>query len=246
MRISIRFGAIRWAMIAVAAVLLCGCSSSGPSGSTSSSDTAPATSSSSEPTSSSIQGAPARASTPARPGPLRTIQLYWHDIGAHKYEAAYHYLVLGSVTQTAADFASQEQQAQIRSVSFRGNLASASPSSATVDVHSLTTTDAQYGCRTWSGTYQLTRQARTWRIARANISPARCPSAAPSASTTSGPSTSSGGNSGSSECSPLSDSGGCYEPGEYCRDSDHGMSGVAGDGEAITCEDNDGWRWEPS
>jgi hypothetical protein len=24
------------------------------------------------------------------------------------------------------------------------------------------------------------------------------------------------------------------------------MSGVAGDGEAITCEDNDGWRWEPS
>jgi hypothetical protein len=38
----------------------------------------------------------------------------------------------------------------------------------------------------------------------------------------------------------------CYEPGEYCRDSDHGSSGVAGDGEAITCEDNDGWRWEPS
>jgi hypothetical protein len=47
-------------------------------------------------------------------------------------------------------------------------------------------------------------------------------------------------------CSPLSDEGTCYEPGEYCRDSDHGASGVAGDGEAITCEDNDGWRWEPS
>jgi hypothetical protein len=24
------------------------------------------------------------------------------------------------------------------------------------------------------------------------------------------------------------------------------MSGVAGNGEAITCEDNNGWRWEPS
>jgi hypothetical protein len=47
-------------------------------------------------------------------------------------------------------------------------------------------------------------------------------------------------------CSPMTDSGNCYEPGEYCRDDDHGASGVAGDGEAITCEDNDGWRWEPS
>jgi hypothetical protein len=47
-------------------------------------------------------------------------------------------------------------------------------------------------------------------------------------------------------CHPLSDEGTCYEPGEYCRDDDHGVSGVAGDGEAIICEDNDGWRWEPA
>jgi hypothetical protein len=47
-------------------------------------------------------------------------------------------------------------------------------------------------------------------------------------------------------CYPLSDEGTCYEPGEYCRDDDQGTSGIAGDGEAITCEDNDGWRWEPS
>lgn len=47
-------------------------------------------------------------------------------------------------------------------------------------------------------------------------------------------------------CYPLTNSGGCYEPGEYCRDSDHGASGIAGDGEPITCEDNNGWRWEPS
>jgi hypothetical protein len=46
-------------------------------------------------------------------------------------------------------------------------------------------------------------------------------------------------------CYPISDEGTCYEPGEYCRDDDHGMSGVAGDGESIVCEDNDGWRWEP-
>ncbi len=47
-------------------------------------------------------------------------------------------------------------------------------------------------------------------------------------------------------CHPLSDEGTCYEPGEFCRDSDHGVTGLAGDGETITCEDNDGWRWEPS
>jgi hypothetical protein len=46
-------------------------------------------------------------------------------------------------------------------------------------------------------------------------------------------------------CYPLSNGGRCYEPGEFCRDSDHGVTGVAGDGERIVCEDNDGWRWEP-
>ena len=46
-------------------------------------------------------------------------------------------------------------------------------------------------------------------------------------------------------CYPTTNSGNCYEPGEYCRNSDHGTSGVAGDGEKILCEDNNGWRWEP-
>jgi hypothetical protein len=46
-------------------------------------------------------------------------------------------------------------------------------------------------------------------------------------------------------CYPLTSTGKCYEPGEYCSNADHGMSGVAGDGEAIICENNNGWRWEP-
>ena len=46
-------------------------------------------------------------------------------------------------------------------------------------------------------------------------------------------------------CYPTTSSGHCYEPGEYCSHADHGMGGIAGDGEAIVCEDNDGWRWEP-
>jgi hypothetical protein len=53
-----------------------------------------------------------------------------------------------------------------------------------------------------------------------------------------------GGAAGGS-CHPLSNEGTCYEPGEFCRKSDHGVTGVAGDGKTIICEDNDGWRWEP-
>jgi hypothetical protein len=46
-------------------------------------------------------------------------------------------------------------------------------------------------------------------------------------------------------CYPTTSSGHCYEPGEYCRTSDHGASGVAGDGTKIICQYNNGWRWEP-
>src|SRR5690242_3444835 len=47
-------------------------------------------------------------------------------------------------------------------------------------------------------------------------------------------------------CYPTAASGNCYEPGEFCSLADHGMTGVAGDGERIVCQDNNGWRWEPA
>ncbi len=50
---------------------------------------------------------------------------------------------------------------------------------------------------------------------------------------------------GTAGCYPIDDEGGCYEPGEYCRDDDHGMVGRAGNGLTITCEYDDGWYWEP-
>ena len=49
-----------------------------------------------------------------------------------------------------------------------------------------------------------------------------------------------------SGCYPKASTGNCYEPGEFCPHADAGMSGVAGDGKAIICEDNDGLRWEPA
>jgi hypothetical protein len=43
----------------------------------------------------------------------------------------------------------------------------------------------------------------------------------------------------------LTNGGNCYEPGEFCRKTDHGRTGVAGDGKRILCTNNNGWRWEP-
>lgn len=47
-------------------------------------------------------------------------------------------------------------------------------------------------------------------------------------------------------CYPLTNAGNCYEPGEFCRNSDHGTTGRAGNGEAIICRNSNGWRWEPA
>ena len=49
-----------------------------------------------------------------------------------------------------------------------------------------------------------------------------------------------------SGCYPKASTGNCYEPGEFCPHADAGMRGVAGDGKAIICEDNNGLRWEPA
>lgn len=79
--------------------------------------------------------------------------------------------------------------------------------------------------------------------------PPASPSRTPSPSPAPAPSTSAPPASpppAATSCYPISDEGTCYEPGEFCRDDDHGVSGLAGDGETITCEDNDGWRWEPT
>ena len=74
------------------------------------------------------------------------------------------------------------------------------------------------------------------------MAPSTPPAMAPSTPPAAAPTTAAASPAG---CHPLSDEGTCYEAGEFCRDDDHGVTGVAGDGEAIICEDNDGWRWEP-
>jgi hypothetical protein len=73
--------------------------------------------------------------------------------------------------------------------------------------------------------------------------PPPSPAPAPPTSAAPAPSTSAPAPSG---CYPRASSGNCYEPGEFCPHADAGMHGVAGDGEAIICENNNGLRWEPA
>jgi hypothetical protein len=81
--------------------------------------------------------------------------------------------------------------------------------------------------------------------ARLRPRPGPVTAAAPAQPTTPPPTTPLPAPQPAASCYPISDEGTCYEPGEFCRDDDHGMTGLAGDGETIVCEDNDGWRWEP-
>ena len=50
---------------------------------------------------------------------------------------------------------------------------------------------------------------------------------------------------GTASCSPKTSSGGCYAPGEFCPTADHDTKGTTSDGEAIVCQNKNGWRWEP-
>lgn len=50
---------------------------------------------------------------------------------------------------------------------------------------------------------------------------------------------------GTASCSPKTSSGGCYVPGEFCPTADHDTKGTTSDGEAIVCQNKNGWRWEP-
>ena len=125
----------------------------------------------------SVTSTASSTATSVGPGPAGAVDAldsYWNDISAGEYAAAYGYLAPGALNLTQAQFVASEQQAHIQSVEFTGSLSASSGSSATVDVASLKTVDGQYGCRTWTGSYQMTLQGNQWLIERSNITPQAC------------------------------------------------------------------------
>ncbi len=53
--------------------------------------------------------------------------------------------------------------------------------------------------------------------------------------------------SGSGTCSIVSNTGNCYQAGQYCRNGDHGATTTTAGGARITCTyRSNGWRWSYS
>jgi hypothetical protein len=115
-----------------------------------------------------------KTSPPQGAEPLAALTSYWADIKAHEFAGAWAYLAPGAVEMTEEQFISSEQGAHISDVKFHGNVRSSSGASATVAVVSLITHDRQFGCRTWTGSYEMTDDERGWQIAHAILSPSPC------------------------------------------------------------------------
>ncbi|GAA3504742.1 hypothetical protein GCM10019016_118550 [Streptomyces prasinosporus] len=55
------------------------------------------------------------------------------------------------------------------------------------------------------------------------------------------------GSDNSGTCSIVSNSGNCYQAGQYCRNSDHGATTTTAGGARITCRySSNAWRWSYS
>jgi hypothetical protein len=89
--------------------------------------------------------------------------------------------------------------------------------------------DADHG---WMEIHPVTKL-----IVIGHAAPAPAPAPAPSSAAPPAP----------AGCHPTTPSGNCYEPGEFCPEADAGMTGVAGDGERITCVLESGrYHWHPA
>ncbi len=123
---------------------------------------------------SAVNTAPSTAASSQVPAPLGAVNKYWADIGAHNFAGAYGYLAPVSIALNKSQFVVSEREAGIRSVQFHGEVESDLGSSATVEVVSLVTHDASFGCRTWTGSYEMSMTGGAWHITRANLSPESC------------------------------------------------------------------------
>jgi hypothetical protein len=114
------------------------------------------------------------SSAPQSGEALDTLNKYWSSIRDHGFATAYGYLAPGAAGKSESQFISSEEEAGIKNAQFHGTVTHESGSTASVSVQSLITEDAQFGCRSWSGTYALAQESGAWRIQRATLTPHSC------------------------------------------------------------------------
>jgi hypothetical protein len=204
--------------LSVAALLAAGCGAS----STSATISAPTVSQPAATTSASSMSAPETANASpaatqnAQHGPAATVRAYFKAINRHNYGRAWR--LGGRYTGSSyAAFVSGFAGTEHDAVTIQSV-------SGHVVTARLAAQQTDGSVKTYEGTYRVSHGVITgFQVAQ--VFPAGA---------------SSGG------CHPKTSSGHCYKPGEFCPHADAGMNGIAGNGEAIICEDNNGLRWEPA
>jgi hypothetical protein len=120
------------------------------------------------------QNAEASAASATRLSPLEALNHYWADVRDHGFSEAYKYLAPSARTLSESQFVASERKASIENVQFEGTTTSDADGSADIAIVSLVTHDAEFGCRSWSGSYTMVEEGSAWRIARAAITPQSC------------------------------------------------------------------------
>jgi hypothetical protein len=110
--------------------------------------------------------------TPSPAGPAASLESYWGDIDTGAYADAWTHLAPSIETQAA--FVLSEKAARPTNIELLGTLTGISGNHARVDIHRLLTHDQQYGCRSWSGHYEMVKTGGKWLIDNATITPKAC------------------------------------------------------------------------
>jgi hypothetical protein len=101
-----------------------------------------------------------------------TIRRHFALISEHKFSAAYALLAPGLQTGESSWVASHRGNG-IFKVTVAVDATVHSATSASASIVKMTTLDGE-GCKSWSGSWGLTKIAGRWRISEANVTPTRC------------------------------------------------------------------------
>lgn len=170
------------------------------------------------------------ATSPQRPNNLQKTSLKAQTPDAQSHSPTT--IITKRVTATQRIPYTAQSQADSKLPKGQMQVAQTGENGIEAPAYKVTYTNGKQTSKTLISTVVTTKPITQITNVGTYISPASAPASSPT-------------NPVSSSCYPLSNGGNCYEPGEYCRDLDHGASGLAGNGESITCIDRDGWRWEP-
>ena len=101
-----------------------------------------------------------------------TIERHFTLISQHEFSAAYA-LLAPSLQTGESSWVSAHKEDGIYKVDVAVNASLHSSDSATATIDKMTTLDG-HGCKTWSGSWDLTKLDGQWRISKANVDPVPC------------------------------------------------------------------------